>query len=560
MSLVVNSGGGSGTKIKNAEERRVMNSTDYPIEANTFVQIEPDVNVDNGIEVTLQNTIELLKIPLDDNRVLIVFSYKGSYGIYAFIVKNTNGVLTKSEITKIHDTGTTDSAYQENTYAISDTGDMMLFIKISNYIHLFIQIHVDDIEVTPYPSINIEYVTSSRCKIMHAGSAFICALTYQKSSSDSSYALDILKFVKQDNGEFTRYTQRASQYSFSTYIEYQEVFTQCGVHTLLAFRESSTRIAIRTVDTTASSNIFAKTLDITPVNSSIFLVSMNDDTAILGGYDANYIVELHQIRVDSDGNLSTIKNIKNIKIDTGLDGVAFIPWYSKRIDANHVLIVLHFVGSRGRVQKIFVLSLDDGGMLTTPAITTTRGQDHIGLEYYDTSLHEYRPNIYTLYLKEIYSVLRIEISDDYSITTELIKSSSMNNVATVTDLDDSELIMSDTMGQLITVSKETSQDIETNKYYSYSAIPMCRTIVREYRSSGWTFKPLYLNRATGKFKYYVKPYNDLLYGVTKKRIPAAAEGTVYIPTSMPEATAYGLSYSMVDRVVDDIKEGVTGDN
>ncbi|MGC2873798.1 hypothetical protein ACDL92_10985 [Ihubacter sp. mB4P-1] len=559
MSLVVNSGGGSGTKIKNAEERRVMNSTDYPIEANTFVQIEPDINVDNGIEVTLQNTIELLKIPLDDNRVLIVFSYKGSYGIYAFIVKNTNGVLTKSEITKIHDTGTTDSAYQENTYAISDTGDVMTFIKTARYTYLFIPFHVNDIDVTPYQPIISRYIANCTCKIIHAGNAFISALIY-KENENKPYFLDVLKFVKQDSETFVEYNQGATQYSFNTYIEYQEVFTQCGVHTLLAFRESSTRIAIRTVDTTTSSRIIAKTLDITPVNSSIFLVSMNDDTAILGGYDANYIRELHQIRVDSDGNLSTIKNIKNIKIDTGLDEVALIPWYSKGLDANHVLIVLHFVGRRGRAQKMFVLSLDDGGMLTTPAITTTRGVDYNGLESYDTSLHEYRPNIYTLYLKEIYSALRIEISDDYSITTELIKSSSMNNVAAVTDLDDSELIISDTMGKLFTVSKETSQDIETNKYYSYRAIPACRTIVSEYSSTGWKFKPLYLNLTTGKFKYYVKPYEDLIYGVTKKRIPAAAEGTVYIPTPMPEATAYGLSYSMVDRVVDDIKEGVTNDN
>lgn len=69
-------------------------------------------------------------------------------------------------------------------------------------------------------------------------------------------------------------------------------------------------------------------------------------------------------------------------------------------------------------------------------------------------------------------------------------------------------------------------------------------------------KPINLNLSTGEFTHYVKPYNDLLYGVSKKAMLPGAVGVAYVPEAIPEATAYGLSYSMVDRVVDEIKREV----
>ncbi len=595
-------GGGGTLKVKNSMERNVMNATSRKIDGNIFLQRVPAVDIDNGITVSYGSFASgsghtVKSVELADHSVLVCMqSSNGTYSkdttIYATVFKNVNGTVVHSNTLDLPLLGnglSSSDALIDIGCAEDENGNIMLVMQFQQTstpsVMIYKHIILDGMNLTAGAFAHSVPVYTLSClsqngqsvvqDIKYAKGVFTSAFAYTPtgiSSSTQYYQATLLVFRSNSSGSFTvEETTFSRQHSSSTACVFINSHV-IGAFLVSIFCIDSYLTCYVTNLTKTTTNLYQRVADnsTTTVNSSkygAFSEVIGENDVLI---ESLYLCRLYrgiQVRIVDDGTPTIVKILTSTQISQNIpyDGATY--WASRALDKSRVLLCMKCTKSSSDYHGAALLSLDSSGEVVIKSTSTAPTTSKSLIPGVFTGIFRQDTGRYiALYSSSAaYMEINISNSEDVSLVITQELTSEFSNSVQLTCSDDTKPAVFD-RGAVATFESANAQRIDSDNMGSYNMNFYYRPkfvwgVTNRVDGSSIKLdinvKPVAFNANTGEFTHYVKPYNDLVYGISKKSMLPSAAGIAYIPTAMPESTAYGLAYSMVDRVVEDIKTEVT---
>ncbi len=596
-------GGGQGLKVKNSMQRNVINATDKKIEGNVFLQRTPSADINNVANISYsENYIQSpvysksCTAELADHSVLICTQGYGTYvtssAVHVTIIKNIDNMIFYSNTLDISLVG---KGYKPMDRlgsigcAEDSNGNIMIVME-------FRQIGYDS------GVSNLVYQQINNNKMNLTAGSFSYNMSFYSFSDLAQNGQEAVQNIKYINGVYTHaFAYTPNQISSSTAQYFSAILLVFRPNASTGFTVEKTTFSEH--QTSASACVFINSHVIGPFLISVFCVrgyltcyvtdltkittniykSVSDNVATTvsstyGAFSAAlgtnnvfveslYIDQLYrgiQVLIADDGTPTITKVIPTKKFTEFTFRDGYSHWASKVIDNSKVLVSMYFNKSSSNWFAAALFSLEDNGEIVIKSTKVAPVVNQNNLSSF-SGLFSQNSGYYIAPLKSNLCYMNVCIAESGDLMVDVIKDWTSATRPLLACADGIKLLLID-INDIKTFDSENAQEIDAEKTKDYSVENLyirSKLLWGTYittQSNTTTVdifvKPINLNLSTGEFTHYVKPYNDLLYGVSKKAMLPGAVGVAYVPEAIPEATAYGLSYSMVDRVVDEIKREV----
>lgn len=561
--------GGGGGRIKNSIEAEVFNYSGEAIPRNAFIQILEDVEVENS------TLIESISSSYSPDRIIHLHDnyYLGFYSVYTssslpytykavLLRKNTNGTITRSAVVTVSSNNTYSPLIDK--FCIDDQGNIMFITYNASRMIGYITVNESSMSISLkfHQSIPQSGSSNTVSEIAYKDGVYMFIhYSYKSSSSIYTYAH---KIVTTNYSTFNVYTKEL--YSTSSNLEICEDIAETPEGFIGAITLSTTTLYLLHFMMDSSSTITYYTTSTSGSTNNDFKltkVKQYPNRALLCVWSAKTF-NTTVIYIDSTSSSISIISTKSITmINTSLSTAApDSGGYFLELESNKYLWILSYATSSSYTQMaVTTLTANESDVNYSAAVKLTNNTGPVVRAYrvsdnkvVAVSKGTYSANIESIQLND--NLAAISISNLVAFTsTGYLRAALLINRVCVSILYN---YISETKYSIRSYSVDDGSLIDEFVLAGIAPLVSEDNSLYFYLDSLKILcKPINFNNITGMFVQWVKLYKDLVYGVSKSKIPNKSKGIAYIPVGMPGATSYGLSNSMVDRVVEDVQKEVT---